>query len=370
MTGQAQPFRVWMATVGLDSSFGGVASVARGCLEALREVPSWRLERVICLRGADTGAGAGLDVRHCGGSRARFVAEIARQVWQRPDLILFDHLDLAQCQGLLPRWVQSRYAVWLHGIEIWKALPRRKVRGLKGASGFLFNSQFTQAKALKFHPWMEQGPWARVVPLGLEATGLPTRGEPGANLETKRPWVLTVGRLEASRPKGHREILAVFPEVVAACPTAHWHVVGQGPWWEELRAAVDRSPVRRNITLHGFLTAAALSELYASCRIFCMPSHGEGFGLVYAEAAAHGCVCIGSTRDAAPEVIGDAGVCVALEDPLALRDALIRYLGQDDDTFLGWSNRARQRAEYFLPRRFQADLLSALDSLMGTLAPP
>ena len=47
-----------------------------------------------------------------------------------------------------------------------------------------------------------------------------------------------------------------------------------------------------------------------------MPSRQEGFGLVYAEAMWHGLPCVGSTADAAAEVIRDGvtGVHVTYAD--------------------------------------------------------
>ena len=73
-----------------------------------------------------------------------------------------------------------------------------------------------------------------------------------------------------------------------------------------------------------------LNSLYDRASIFCMPSSGEGFGLVYLEAMQRGCVCVVSDRDAAREVVGDTGFIVGLENEDELADA-IRRLTSDAD---------------------------------------
>ncbi len=59
-----------------------------------------------------------------------------------------------------------------------------------------------------------------------------------------------------------------------------------------------------------------------------MPSLLEGFGLVYLEAMRHRLPCIGSTADAAGEVIanGETGLLVDREDRAALAEVIVRFL--------------------------------------------
>jgi phosphatidylinositol alpha-1,6-mannosyltransferase len=55
----------------------------------------------------------------------------------------------------------------------------------------------------------------------------------------------------------------------------------------------------------GFVTEATLAELWKRIAVFAMPSGGEGFGLVYLEAMRASIPCIGSTADAAREIVVD-----------------------------------------------------------------
>lgn len=285
-----------------------------------------------------------------------------RQVFCNPDLLIFDHLDLAQCQALIPRFLRRPYTVWAHGIEIWRPLPWLKRRGLLGAASIFFNSQFTKRKAIQQHPWLAQIP-ATIIPLCIETEGgaedTSGPGERGAR-------ILTVGRLEPSRPKGHREILEALPGLVEKVPNFEWHVAGTGSWFPELERLVARSPAREHITLHGFVDEEELDALYRTSRIFCMPSRGEGFGLVYAEAMRRGCVCIGSIQDAAPEVIGDGGTCIDLANAGTLADTLLNYLTMSPADFEVHSRQARIRSEGFTAARFRDNLGVALDQVLET----
>jgi phosphatidyl-myo-inositol dimannoside synthase len=59
-----------------------------------------------------------------------------------------------------------------------------------------------------------------------------------------------------------------------------------------------------------------------------MPSRGEGFGLVYADAMRHGLPVIASSHDAGAEIVADGvtGFCVSLDVPAELSRRLCELL--------------------------------------------
>ena len=131
---------VWLGTCGLGGNLGGIAQVARNCVSLLRTAPGGLcLKRVISLLDREAAgdvprAGGKLPrLSACRGSRARFAARMTAQLLWRPDLIVYDHVDLAQCQTLLPKSLRSRHAVWACGVEVWRPLPARKLKALKTA---------------------------------------------------------------------------------------------------------------------------------------------------------------------------------------------------------------------------------------------
>ena len=101
--------------------------------------------------------------------------------------------------------------------------------------------------------------------------------------------------------------------------------------------------------------------------VFAMPSRQEGFGLVYAEAMWHGLPCIGSTLDAAGEVIadGETGLLVPYDAPEPLADALVRLLSDPALAARMGSAGAADARRRFGYARFRDDLLDALDLAAG-----
>jgi glycosyltransferase involved in cell wall biosynthesis len=97
--------------------------------------------------------------------------------------------------------------------------------------------------------------------------------------------------------------------------------------------------------------------------VFAMPSRQEGFGLVYAEAMWHGLPCIGSTRDAAGQVIADkeTGLLVPYGDVEALAQALVELLSNPERAEAMGRRGARRARDHFIYDRFRDDFLRALD---------
>jgi phosphatidylinositol alpha-1,6-mannosyltransferase len=100
-------------------------------------------------------------------------------------------------------------------------------------------------------------------------------------------------------------------------------IVGEGDDRPRLEALARAKSPSGSIEFKGFLSRSELNRCYAAASLFVLPSRGEGFGVVYLEAMAHGLACVGSTEDAASEVIvhGETGLLV---DPNA--DALVESI--------------------------------------------
>src|SRR5262249_37458846 len=121
------------------------------------------------------------------------------------------------------------------------------------------------------------------------------------------------------------------------------------------------------VRFFGRVSDAELGDLYRRASVYAMPSRQEGFGLSYAEAMWHGTPCVGSSRDAAGEVIrdGESGLLVPYDDPEALATALVRLpAGPGLGARMGEAGRRLARDCYGYAR-FRADLLAAL-----SLGPP
>ncbi|MCW3030407.1 MAG: glycosyltransferase family 4 protein, partial [Solirubrobacterales bacterium] len=109
-----------------------------------------------------------------------------------------------------------------------------------------------------------------------------------------------------------------------------------GETLDALRSLGDRA------ALLGFVSDAALAELYHRCAVFCYPSLGEGFGLPVLEAMAAGAAVVTSDVSSLPEVGGEAAEYVDPRDVASIAAGLSRVL--DDDSL-------RRRLQLLGPER-------------------
>jgi len=121
------------------------------------------------------------------------------------------------------------------------------------------------------------------------------------------PEVLYAGRLSAE--KGIREL-------VEATAGMNLVVAGDGPLRDEVPGAL------------GFVPHDELRGLYARASVVACPSHREGFGVVCAEAMAHGRPVVAGAVGGLLDLVvdGQTGLLVPPRDPVALRAALERLL--------------------------------------------
>jgi glycosyltransferase involved in cell wall biosynthesis len=94
-----------------------------------------------------------------------------------------------------------------------------------------------------------------------------------------------------------------------------------------LRDTIGRYRLHDRVTLAGERPHADLSAAYREADLFVLPSHHEGYGMVYAEALAHGLPIVATTAGAIPDTVPvGASVLVPPGDTAALREALRRVL--------------------------------------------
>lgn len=143
----------------------------------------------------------------------------------------------------------------------------------------------------------------RVIPSGVEVPA--TDGA-----EDDPPFVLFAGRL--SPEKG-------ILELVAAANGLPLVVVGDGPLRDRVAGA------------RGFAAHDELERLYDRAAVVAIPSHREGFGVVCAEAMAHGRPVVASAVGGLLDLVvdGETGILVPPGDVEALREALTRLLADE-----------------------------------------
>jgi phosphatidylinositol alpha-1,6-mannosyltransferase len=144
-----------------------------------------------------------------------------------------------------------------------------------------------------------------------------------------RRTILIVGRMAGpDRDKGHEALIRALPEVVRRVPDTVLVIVGRGADELRLRQLSKALGIESAVEFVGYVPDWDLPAYYEACKVFAMPSFGEGFGLVYLEAMHHAKPCLAGNRDAAPEVVqdGQTGLLVEPGNVAQVREALIRLL--------------------------------------------
>jgi len=299
-------------------------------------------------------AGDRLIARHgCGGRKAAFVWRALRAA-AGADRIVCGHLGQLPV-AWLARWLHPRLDYYLvaHGIEVWKPYTWLERRALHGARRILCVSEFTRREV--------QGrsglPAARfaVVPNALDPYFVDDIDCPLLSAPT--PVILSVTRLDSrERYKGIDHLIAALPAVRQAVPDARLRVIGGGDDLARLKQQAEQVAPGGAVEFAGPVDDAALRAAYRACTLFALPSRGEGFGIVFLEAMAHGKPCLGARAGAIPEIIDEAsGVLVDYGDVTQIAAQLVWALHHPWD-----AAQIRLRAAQFSYPVFRERLRQAL----------
>lgn len=252
--------------------------------------------------------------------------------------------DLLHAHWLPAGWVAARTGkpyvvqVWGTDIELARRVPRLARGVLQGARLVIAASTELAERARQLG-----AEHVRVIPSGVD---LPAE----VGTEAEPPEVLYAGRL--SPEKGVLELLE-------AAQGLNLVVAGDGPLRRRVPAAT------------GFVPHPQLQRLYARAAVVACPSRREGFGVTCLEGMAHGkpvvATAVGGLRDLV--VDGETGLVVPPRDPVALRGALERLLGDDElRRRLGSAGRERARRHFSWETVTDATL-AAYAEAAGTMAP-
>jgi phosphatidylinositol alpha-1,6-mannosyltransferase len=251
--------------------------------------------------------------------------------------------------------VRVPYVVTCHGIEFDHDVTNLRRAAFVAARSRLTNSHFTADRLRKMFPGVQIDPCE----LALDDLGVPEKGAKSVASLTDafslsqplgKRFALIVSRLAAAeRYKGHDQLIAIMPSIIEKTPDAQLVIVGAGDDFERLKCLARESGAGNAILFTGFAPPELLASLYSRCRLFAMPSRGEGFGLVYLEAMRFAKPCIASTIDAGREVVadGETGLLVDPDNREELRVAVERLLRDDAlATRLGKTGLARLEGRY------------------------
>ena len=252
----------------------------------------------------------------------------------RPDAILLGHVFTG-----LPAVLGAPSVLLLHADEV-PAHPRVTRRVLERVTRSVAVSRHTASLAESFgaHP-----DHVRVIAPGVD---LPARTEAGG---ARAPILVTVARLSDAY-KGHDVVLRALVEVRRRVPDVRWVVIGDGPLRAGLQELATRLGVQDIVEFAGRVSDGERDVQLRCARVFVMPSRlpanggGEGFGIVYLEAGAHGLPVVAGAVAGALDAVehGVTGLLVDPTDERAVAGALTSLLLDDAlCARLGAAGRAR-----------------------------
>ena len=311
-------------------------------------------------------------------TQARFVAAALRR-GRAYDLVLCSHVSVSPVAHILHRLFRIPYVVLTHGIEVWGSLGARRLAGLRQAARVVSVSRFTARRIIAAHGVAEDR--VRVIYPAVDPALLRQVPDQDVRRGAGSPVrLLTVARLSAQeRYKGCDAVIAVLADVAAALGAVRYAIVGDGDDRARLEALARDRGVSAIVEFTGRVSPDGLAPQYLACDVFAMPStavlrpdepKGEGFGIVYLEAAAFRRPVIAGAGGGAPEAVEDGvtGIVVDGNDRRALAAALTR-LGADASlrTRMGAAGRAWV-LDRFTFDRFRKDVAGLVRDLAGNHA--
>ncbi len=297
---------------------GGIAQYNRDLMTALSQSSAVR-DIVALPRFGQVGAPTPPKVtqRRPQPGRLSWVVNACEMALQLPfDILFCGHLNAAPLAALIARGRSKPLWLQVHGIEAW-AKPGTAIRKATARAHLITAvSRHTRARLLS---WCDIDPArVRVLPNTVDAR-FHVRAYP-SELASRyglvgRKVILTVGRLAAGEQyKGHDRIIGALADVRLNVPEAVYLVVGSGDDQLRLEAAAVAAGVRDHVIFAGQVAAEDLPDHFRLADVFAMPSTGEGFGIVFLEAAASGLPVIAGHRDGSADALAD-GVIGTLIDP-------------------------------------------------------
>lgn len=281
------------------------------------------------------------------------------------DLVIVAALPVLNVFAVRLALLGTRTVLATDWLEVWEWRKWRAYSGLVvGTIAFVLqslgvhvgriqtvNSAFTRARLMRYR--------RRADPVVLGLVDLVGEGADASTTLASPPTALFVGRHIADKrldalPAALAAARATIPELEAV-------VAGMGPETDAARRAADAAAVADVVRFVGRVGDAELDDLLANSAVLVNPSAREGFGLVVAEAAAHGTpsVVVAGEDNAAAELVvdGENGFVAASVAPEVLGDAIVRAV-------LGGEDLRRSTASWFARERLERSLDRSVDEII------
>ena len=232
----------------------------------------------------------------------------------RPDVLICGHAVAAPAAAALRSWLKRPSLQYVHAEEF-RDRPRVAAFAVRSADRVVAVSRYSESLALGAGVQRERV--HRVHP-GVELA------RPGNAPKCRRPTIVTVARLR-DREKGHDILMRALPLIRRNVPEVQWIVIGEGPLRSELEATARRQGLESAVRFLGAVSDAERNAWLARSHVFALPNHaGEGFGIVFLEAAVSGLPVVAGAVGGALDAVadGETGLLVDARDHRAVAEAV------------------------------------------------
>lgn len=254
------------------------------------------------------------------GNRERFVLQSFLS-GLKANVILLSHIHLINIVYFIKK-IHPNKKIYLlaHGVEIWKKLPKSKLKILNQLDKIICVSHFTAGKIMEMHHIPED----RIEilnncldPFYHLSTGFekPQRLLDRYHLDHKNSILFSLSRLSSSEKyKGYDQTIKLFPQLLEKYPNLVYLLGGKWDAEEKKRLEdlIAKNQLQKYIRMVGFIDETELTEHFLLSDMFILPSKKEGFGIVFIEALASGLRVIAGNKDGSVDALkgGKLGVLV------------------------------------------------------------
>jgi phosphatidylinositol alpha-1,6-mannosyltransferase len=262
----------------------------------------------------------------------------------KPGVVLNAHIVTAPAAALIGALMRVPVVLYLYADEVAER-PRLAGFAARSADAIVSISRHTSELAVQAGADARR---LRLIPPGVDVPEDVVRRR-----DSGPPTVVTIARIN-ERYKGHDTILRALPLVLEDVPDARWVVIGDGPLRPEFEEIARSHGLQDHVRFTGLVPDDERDAWLQRADVFVLASRlpvtggGEGFGIVFLEAAAHGVPSVAGdaagVRDAV--VDGETGILVDPTDHVALARAVSSLL-LDPERTRALGRNARARAERF-----------------------
>ena len=241
---------------------------------------------------------------------------------------------------------------WVHGIDVWGALPTNTISCLRSYQFLICSSRFTRSKMNEVYPFLLGTRSAVLNPSIVKPISIPFKDS--SPIKSEYIHLLTASRLSSHHKyKGHDQIIAALTMLKDI--EWRWSVVGTGDDLTRLQDSVDAHGLANRVHFFGATSDSMLRALYRECSVFVMPSYfsalgyksvtGEGFGIAYLEAAWAGKASIASIAGGHTDFIQDGFNGWLIDESPESLASLLRFLALNPELIVRCGDNALLTAQ-------------------------